>query len=190
VARAYGDVARRGPLDIQVSTAGITSRAAFLDTRIADLEKVWKVNVVGTVLCGQAAAEIMRKGSVGRILNFSSVSGQFGGTDRTAYGASKAAIINITQTMAVELAQYGILVNAVAPGPTQVERTRHDPEQAEAFLRHMPMRRYGLPGDTANAAIFLCSDDNTFTTGHVLNVDGGFAASGVFYSGKSEPGNG
>jgi NAD(P)-dependent dehydrogenase (short-subunit alcohol dehydrogenase family) len=181
VAQAYRQVSEAGALHIQVSTAGITSRASFFDATPADFEHVWRVNVLGTFLCGQASARIMRGHGGGRILNFSSISGQFGGTDRIAYGATKAAIINMTQTMAVELGEHAILVNAIAPGPTRVERTRHDPEQAKAFLRHMPLARYGEPSDIANAALFLCSDDNAFITGHTLNVDGGFGASGVVY---------
>src|SRR5690606_27959348 len=104
------------------------------------------------------------------------------GRSRAAYGASKAAIINLTQTMALELAEYGILVNCIAPGPTQVARTAHGPAQRNGVLGRMAIQRYARPEEIAAAAAFLCSDDASFITGHVLNVDGGFAASGVLYT--------
>ncbi len=138
------------------------------------------INLDGTFLCGQAAARLMRRKG-GRIVNLTSVSGQQGGTGRAAYGASKAAIVNLTQTMALELAEYGILVNAIAPGPTQVERTAHGPAQTQAFLSRLAIKRYATPADIARAALFLVSDQNAYVTGHVLNVDGGFSAAGVMY---------
>lgn len=187
VARVYLDVERRhGRLDIQVSNAGIAERTPFLETSVAQFERVLRVNLTGVFACGQAAARLMAKAGAGRIVNMSSVSGQAGGIGRAAYGASKAAIINLTQTMAMELAPHGILVNAVAPGPTQVERTAHAPAQREAFLSRMAIKRYATPAEIAAAVCFLCSADAEFITGHVLNVDGGFAAAGVLY----EPGSG
>jgi len=172
---------RFGRIDVQVSNAGITDRIPFLDMALAKFERVLRTNLYGTLLCGQAAARVMVRNRGGRIVNITSVSGQFGGTDRSAYGASKAAIINLTQTMAMELAPFDILVNAIAPGPTQVARTAHGPAQRQAFLRRMALQRYGTPEDVAAATAFLCSADASFITGHVLNVDGGFASSGVFY---------
>lgn len=178
----YAQVEQRfGRIDVQVSNAGITDRIPFLSMPLAAFERILRTNLVGTVLCGQAAARMMVKSGGGRIVNLSSVSGQQGGTGRSAYGASKAAIINLTQTMAMELAEHNILVNAIAPGPTQVERTAHGPAQRAAFLGRMAMQRYARPEEIAAAALFLCSDDATFVTGQVLNVDGGFSAAGVLY---------
>lgn len=182
VANAYAEVEQRyGRLDIQVSNAGITDRMPFLSIPLEAFERVLRTNLIGTMLCGQAAARMMARSGGGRIVNLTSVSGQAGGTGRAAYGASKAAIINLTQTMAMELAQHGILVNAIAPGPTEVERTAHGPAQRKAFLDRMALQRYAVPEEIAAAALFLCSDDATSITGHVLNVDGGFAAAGVLY---------
>jgi 3-oxoacyl-[acyl-carrier protein] reductase len=181
VAAVYGEVGQRyGRLDIQISNAGITTRAPFLDVDLETFHRIMSVNLYGTFLCGQAAGRLMREKG-GRIVNLTSVSGQQGGTGRAAYGASKAAIINLTQTMAVEFAEYGILVNAIAPGPTQVERTAHGPAQTQAFLSRLAIKRYATPADVARAALFLVSDQNDYITGHVLNVDGGFAAAGVMY---------
>jgi 3-oxoacyl-[acyl-carrier protein] reductase len=166
---------------VQISNAGITDRMPFLTMPLDRFERVLRTNLIGTVLCGQSAGRLMAKSSGGRIVNLTSVSGQAGGRGRAAYGASKAAIINLTQTMAMELAEYDILVNAIAPGPTQIERTAHGPAQRKAFLDRMALKRYATPEEIAAAALFLCSKDASFVTGHVLNVDGGFAAAGVLY---------
>lgn len=182
VADVYAAVERKYTrIDLQVSNAGITDRMSFLSMPLDGFERVLRTNLIGTMLCGQAAGRLMAKTGGGRIVNLTSVSGQLGGTGRAAYGASKAAIINLTQTMAMELAEHGILVNAIAPGPTQVERTAHGPAQRQAFLGRMALQRYATPEEVAGAALFLCSDDASFVTGHVLNVDGGFAAAGVLY---------
>lgn len=183
VADVYAAIVKRySRVDLQVNNAGITDRMPFLSLSLGGFERVLRTNLIGAMLCGQAAGRLMAKTDGGRILNVASVSGQRGGTHRAAYGASKAAIINLTQTMAMELARYNILVNAIAPGPTEVEHTRYlGTKQREAFLDRMALQRFALPAEIAAAAFFLCSDDAAFVTGHVLNVDGGFMASGVLY---------
>jgi 3-oxoacyl-[acyl-carrier protein] reductase len=146
---------------------------------------VIRTNLVGCFLTAQAAARAMARGGEaergGRIVTISSVSGQFGGTGRAAYGASKGGIEMLTKVLAVELAPLGILVNGVAPGPTQIARTAHGPRQRAAFLDRMAVKRYATPADIAAAVAFLCADDSGFVAGHMLNVDGGFAATGVLY---------
>ena len=104
-------------------------------------------------------------------------SGIFGGRGRAAYGASKAGIINLTQTMAIELAEHQILVNAVGPGPTQTD----DPPQPlmPSVAARMPLKRFGQPEEIAAAALFLASDDCSFVTGQVLMADGGFTTAGI-----------
>lgn len=187
VKEAYGRVKNAcGRIDIQVSNAGITDRMMFLDMPLEGFERVLRTNLYGTLLCGQSAARMMVSTGGGRIVNMASISGQQGGTGRAAYGATKAAIINLTQTMAMELAEYNILVNAVAPGPTQVARTAHGPAQRKAFLDRMAIQRYAKPDDIAGAVLFLCSADASFITGQVINVDGGFSAAGVLYNPTGE----
>ncbi|MDB5415702.1 MAG: family NAD(P)-dependent oxidoreductase [Rubritepida sp.] len=177
--------ARFGRLRIAVCNAGITDRIPVLDMQLEAFERIIRTNLTGCFVTAQAAARAMSRGGEdewgGRIVTISSVSGQFGGTGRAAYGASKGGIETLTKVLAVELAPFGIVVNGVAPGPTQIARTAHGPRQRSAFLDRMAVKRYGTPGDIAGAVAFLCSEDCGFIAGQILNVDGGFAAAGVMY---------
>ena len=174
--------ARFGRLRIAVCNAGITDRIPVLEMELAAFERIIRTNLVGCFVSAQAAARAMARGEGGgRIVTISSVSGQFGGTGRAAYGASKGGIETLTKVLAVELAPLGIRVNGVAPGPTQIARTAHGPRQRAAFLDRMAVKRYGSPADIAGAVAFLCSEDCDFIAGQILNVDGGFAAAGVMY---------
>lgn len=170
---------RFGSLDILVNNAGRTDRQPFLEMSLDFFEQLIRLNLTGYFICGQAAARAMvEQGRGGRIINISSNSGLFGGRGRAAYGASKAAIINLTQTMAIELAPYGILVNCIAPGPMRTERTREQ-VPSPAFTCRMSLPRFGDPLEVGAAAVWLASDACSFTTGHVLGVDGGFTVTGV-----------
>ena len=140
-------------------------------------------NLTGAFLCGQAAARQMiaqgiTGGTGGRIVNIASNSGIFGGRGRGAYGASKAGLINLTQTMAIELAEHRILVNAVAPGPTKTSEKQPE-EPWPSVKARMPLARWGRPEEIAAVAMFLASDECSFTTGHVWCADGGYTIAGI-----------
>lgn len=170
---------RFGGIDILVNNAGRTDRMPFLDMTLRFFEELIRLNLTGYFVCGQAAARAMvAQGRGGRIVNISSNSGIFGGRGRAAYGASKAAIVNLTQTMAIELAPYGILVNCIAPGPMRTERTSEE-VPSPAFTCRMSLPRFGDPLEVGAAAVWLASDACSFTTGHVIGVDGGFTVTGV-----------
>ncbi len=174
---------RQDGLDILVSNAGIMDRMPFLEMTDEFWQRVLGINLYGTFLCGQAAARRMvAQGSAGRrgsrIVNVASNSGIFGGRGRTAYGASKAGIINLTQSMAIELAEHGIAVNAVAPGPTKTGP--HMPEEPWPSVKaRMPLARFGQPHEIAAVAAFLASDEASFVTGHTYAADGGYTIAGI-----------
>lgn len=168
-----------GGIDVLVSVAGIMDRAPFLEMKDEFWQRVIDVNLKSTFICGQLAAkQMVAQGGGGRIVNFASNSGIFGGRGRAAYGASKAGIINLTQTMAIELAEHKILVNAVAPGATRTRNVSGDVPAPSVYNR-APIQRYAEPEEIAALVCFAASDECSFTTGHVLAADGGFTVAGV-----------
>jgi len=178
-----------GRLDILVNNAGLGINKLTVDFPLDEWERVIKINLTGAFLCSQAAARKMLEQKSGKIINIVSLSGQRGGIGRAAYGASKAGLELLTKVMAVELAEQGINVNAIAPGPidTEVGRTMHNPETRAAYHFLVPQRRYGEVQEIAQAAVFLASRQSDYVNGHTLNVDGGFLAAGLMYPLPSSP---
>jgi len=172
---------RFGPAHIMICNAGLGAQKHFLDTPLETLQTMLEVNVVGTFLCAQAAARDMVGLGGGRIVTFSSHSGRLGSSGRAAYAAAKGGIVAMTRVMAVDLAEHGITVNAIAPGPIDVPRSRgqHTDERREAWHRAVPLKRYGEPDEVAGVAVFLASDDASYITGQTISVDGGFTAAGL-----------
>jgi 3-oxoacyl-[acyl-carrier protein] reductase len=172
-----------GRIDILVNNAGIGGNTPFLETSLEEWERILRVNLTGAFLVAQAAAREMVKAGGGRVINIASLSGQRGGTGRAAYGAAKAGLDLLTRVMAVELAEHGINVNSIAPGPIETEMAKfaHDAATRAAYERLVPMRRYGSPEEIADAALFLASDESRYVHGHTLNVDGGFRAAGLMF---------
>jgi NAD(P)-dependent dehydrogenase (short-subunit alcohol dehydrogenase family) len=177
-----------GRLDVLVTSAGIARSRPFLRTSLELWQEALDVNLTGTFLCCQAAAPAMIAAGGGRIITMASVSGERGGTGRAAYGASKGGVITLTRVMAVELARHNITVNAIAPGPveTPMVAAMHTAEDRAAWLGSVPVQRYGTPAEVAAAAVFLATDEASYITGHVLNVDGGFGAAGVIFEPEEE----
>ena len=183
IAQAFAQLEQDfGRCDILVNCAGIAKVFPFLDFPLDNFVATMNVNVTGTLLCSQAAARLMLRRRWGRIVNIASVAGiRAVGTGRTAYGTSKAAVIALTRQMAVELAEYGITANAVAPGPVDTPMTRalHTDRFREEYAKAIPMNRYGSTAEIAAAVMYLVSDAASYTSGVVLPVDGGFLASGA-----------
>ena len=170
-----------GRIDALVNNAGIAVFKPMLDVTLEEWQRVLAVNLTGPFLMTQAVAPIMRDQGGGAIVNITSISGVRGSTLRVAYGTSKAALAHLTRQQAAELGEYGIRVNAVAPGPvdTAMAKAVHTPEIRADYHDHIPLNRYGLEAELAQAVCFLCGDQASYITGHELAVDGGFAAAGV-----------
>jgi NAD(P)-dependent dehydrogenase (short-subunit alcohol dehydrogenase family) len=171
-----------GGLDGVVNSAGIAADIPALDTPVALFRKILDVNVVGTFLVARSAARLMKDRGGGAIVNIASVSGLRGGKGRSAYGASKGAVVVLTQVLANDLARYGIRVNAVAPGPVDTPMVRSVHTQADRALwtRFVPMRRYAAPQEIATAIEFLLDGTkSSYITGEIVAVDGGFRGAGI-----------
>jgi NAD(P)-dependent dehydrogenase (short-subunit alcohol dehydrogenase family) len=170
-----------GRLDALVNNAGIAVFAPLLETEDEDWNRVLAVNLTGPFLCTKAAASLMREHGGGAIVNITSISAVRASTLRSAYGTSKAGLAHLTKQLAVELASLGIRVNAVAPGPvdTAMAKAVHSPEIRADYHDAIPLNRYGLEEELAEAIYFLCSDRASYITGQVLAVDGGFDAAGI-----------
>ncbi|CDN49987.1 SDR family NAD(P)-dependent oxidoreductase [Neorhizobium galegae] len=185
--KAIADLADRcqalqSPLQALVNSAGIGSNVRFADTTTDQLRRIYEVNVVGAFALSQALAPIMRENGGGSIVHIASVSGIKGNLGRSAYGASKGALVTLTKIMAVELADDLIRVNAIAPGPieTPMVKENHTAVTREEWNRTVPMRRYGRPEEIATAIAFLVDErQSSYVTGQILAVDGGFTAAGL-----------
>ncbi|WP_117194705.1 SDR family NAD(P)-dependent oxidoreductase [Rhizobium terrae] len=170
------------PLEALVNSAGVGSNMRFADTTTDQFRRIYEINVVGAFALSQALAPILRENGGGSIVHIASVSGIKGNLGRSAYGASKGALITLTKIMAVELADDLIRVNAIAPGPieTPMVKENHTAATREEWHRTVPLRRYGQPAEIASAIAFLVdSRQSSYVTGQVLAVDGGFTAAGL-----------
>jgi NAD(P)-dependent dehydrogenase (short-subunit alcohol dehydrogenase family) len=174
-------VAELGRLDIMFANAGIAHSAPFLEHPEAQWHRVLRVNLTGVFLCCQAAAHQMVKQGGGRIITTASINGFRGVENLVGYNAAKAGVIELTKTMAVELARHHIAVNAIAPAQIDTRLTRSLPEEArQRRVERIPMGRFGEADEVARAALFLASDDAGYITGHTLAVDGGYLAGGLW----------
>jgi NAD(P)-dependent dehydrogenase (short-subunit alcohol dehydrogenase family) len=182
VAASMDGVAQRfGRLDALVNNAGVAVFAPVMETSDDDWSRVLAVNLTGPFLCTKAAVPLMREHGGGTIVNITSISAVRASTLRSAYGTSKAGLAHLTKQLAVELASSGIRVNAVAPGPvdTAMAKAVHTPEIRADYHDAIPLDRYGLEDELAEAIFFLSSERASYITGQVLAVDGGFDAAGI-----------
>ncbi|AVO45829.1 SDR family NAD(P)-dependent oxidoreductase [Phreatobacter cathodiphilus] len=179
--RALAAVKERfGRLDALVNNAGIAHFGPLMETSLEAWSEVMAVNLTGPFLMTKAAVPLMRE-TGGAIVNITSISSLRASTLRVAYGTSKAGLGHLTKQMAVELASYGIRVNAVAPGPvdTAMAKKVHSPEIRADYHDAIPLNRYGLPEELADAIVYLCGPGASYVTGQTLAVDGGFDAAGI-----------
>ena len=173
-----GEAYRRlGRLDVLVNNAGIAAVEPFLEHSIESWERTVAVNLTAVFRLGQLAARAMvAQGSGGAIVNMASTNGHVGERGLAAYNASKAGVVLLTKTMAIELAEHGIRVNCVSPGWIETDLTMaggHAPEFVATYLEKIPLRRAGQPEEVANLYAFLASDEASFITGESVVIDGG-----------------
>jgi 3-oxoacyl-[acyl-carrier protein] reductase len=181
-------VAEFGRLDVMFANAGIVHSAPFLEHPEPQWHRVLRVNLTGVFLCCQAAARQMVRQGGGRIITTASINGFRGVENLVGYNVAKAGVVELTRTMAVELAQHHISVNAIAPAQIDTRLTRALPEDARRRrTERIPMGRFGEPEEVARAALFLASDDASYITGHTLAVDGGYLAGGLWSRAAARP---
>lgn len=171
-----------GTLDGVVNSAGIAADIHVFDTPVELFRKILDVNLVGTFIVGRAVARVMKDNGGGSIVNIASISGLRGGKGRAAYGSSKGGVVLLTKVMAVDLARYGIRVNAVAPGPvdTPMVRAIHGGSDQLRYLERIPMRRYAQANEIAGVVMFLLDPTmSSYVTGEIVAADGGFRGAGL-----------
>jgi 3-oxoacyl-[acyl-carrier protein] reductase len=173
-----------GRVDILVNNAGIVKPALLENVKDEDWDEVVDVNLKGTFFCTRAVLPSMKKHRYGKIVNLSSRA-SLGKEVRTVYGATKAALIGVTRTWALELAQYNINVNAIGPGPIATElftaANPLDSPRTKAIINGIPLKRMGQPEDVANLILFLASDESSFITGQIIFLCGGLTVGLAHY---------
>jgi len=187
VERCFRQLAEaRGRLDILVNSAGVGQNVApVVELSDEEWQRVLGVTLTGTFYCCRAAARLMERQGSGAIVNFASINGQNPAALVAAYNVAKAGVISLTRTLALELAAYGVRVNAVSPGPVYTEFNRtvmaqrglslnlSEEQMIERIRASIPLGRWGEAGDIAHAVAFLCSKEAAWITGEVLRVTGG-----------------
>lgn len=174
-------VARAGRLDTLVNCAGITFKTRPLtETPLDEWHKTLRVNLTGTFLCCRAAARAMIAQESGSIVTIASVAGVLAQKNNTPYGTSKAAVAHFTRIAAMDLAEHGVRVNAISPGPVDTPLFQtHGEELRARYMARIPLGRPAELAELASAAVFLASDESSYMTGHNLVLDGGFSVSGL-----------
>lgn len=171
-----GTVKEFGRLDVLVNNAGVIKMSPILDLTVDQWDQTLNINLRGTFLASREAFRVMKLQKSGKIINISSLSAKIGGHAAPAdYSASKAGIMTLTKSFALAGAEFGINVNAVAPGPIDTDLTRAwGSEVNNEFAEKIPLKRYGKPQDVAEAVAFLASEKSDYITGEIIDVNGGF----------------
>ena len=170
-------VSELGGLEILVNNAGVNIRESITDLKDESWHEIIETNLAGAMRCSRAVAGRMKENRWGRIINIGSILSFIGIAERAAYASSKAGLLGMTRAMALDLAPYGVTVNALCPGVFKTEINRpilNDPEYLKEFLKQIPMGAMGDPAQLMGAALFLASEASSYVTGAALLVDGGW----------------
>ena len=170
------EISKIDKIDVIINNAGIQIKQSIENIEISDWNKVIDVNLNGPMRIIRAAAPKMIASKEGKILNISSVAGLISKPGQSSYSASKAGLIGLTRSCALDFAPHNVLVNALCPGTTQTKMVESilTEEQKESIIANIPMKRLATVSEIANFAVFLCSDMNTYMTGQTVVIDGGF----------------
>lgn len=172
-------LASRGRVDVIANVAGWGHIQPFVENDDAFIARVMGINLLGPIELLRAFFPSMIEKKKGRIVNVSSDAGRVGSLGESVYSAAKGGLIALTKSLAREGARHGINVNCICPGPTDTPLLKSEPEKfLEAFLRAIPMRRFGKPSEVADAIVFMASDRASYITGQVLSVNGGLVIPG------------
>ncbi len=173
-------VEQHGRVDVLINNAGIFHRAKMIDHTLDDLRRILDINLIGVFLGMRTVAPVMIGQQSGSIVNISSIAGLVGAPGSIGYGASKFAVTGMTKTAAMELARHNIRVNSIHPGMIDTdmidEVVSHDDGRKERMAGSTPFRRAAEPGEIANLALYLASDESSFSTGSEFVADGGVTA--------------
>lgn len=176
VEKAFSQIAERlGPVDILVNNAAIAQEKDFLTLTDADWERMFNINLFGAVRCVRQALPGMLERGFGRIINISSVGGQWGGLNQVHYAGTKAALINLTRSLAKLYSKQGITSNAIAPGlvATDMSAAELQRPSGQEKVKKIPLGRLGTPEEIGATVVYLASDEAGYMTGHTININGG-----------------
>ncbi len=181
VEAVFADQDAKGGIDTLVTSAAIVKAAPILEFDPEDWTRILEVNLTGTFHCCQAAGRRMVEKGFGRIITISSVNGQIANSYRGAYSCTKGGVDTLTRLLAAELGASGVTANAVSPTPVETPMIKkvHGPQDRKRWTDQIPAGRYAEPEEVAYAVAFLASEEAAYVNGHILNLDGGFMASGI-----------